>query len=814
MKKQSINLWLLAALLCGLSLTVTSCKDDDDDNGSNGDESEIVVAPTETEEAKAALNWLANMTNVEEFTDDWASKTYEPTIGVESKNEANTRVVVVADIDYARMNFSSISGIDPDKLSSVQSQTIDGVGTVTWTPSAADANNLATVDVNTKLIPHLSKIVYCTMEQAGDNGSTFDGTAYFRFGDVLEDQEGYYWVCVKPAFGTGKAAQQQGYWINVFNRDEKNGQGSDGIVPPIPKANICSDYDEKYNGNTILLPTKLKSTKEMTHNLANLVWALLNPEAYETAVDDDGIGLGGYDYKYNGQKFCERVAEQWKEKGIWQKLFNRTYEEMKQFKKLNFYYEGYHFTPKIHLGSSNLGCATVMGTKRYEPKYVTTYNQDSEKNLEMKEEGAGFDMRRYCSDDAQNENCASSGKAGYAPAQQFSDTEGYWIVRQKTSSEIDGTVFHPSVYDNLKNMREIYRYNAAYQKSTGNKIPVEVEDDLDSSTSYKKRGFYDVGDVVKDENSMRWLCVQPSSFGSGESTPESNYAYFISFTSGTVGKNLENVPLTKELAAQILFNLAVWYQNWARNVNTPNSPNLKRIQSAMDNCQIDFNDFFARRDTLHDFGNNNKQLVQCAFGSTVYRSQKGLCVLRLILDVTKQKSGTEFAFSDTYSCAPGETMLVAHLCDADMIAEYADDKWIYQPWRNPVTNERSTEDTGKRTNVGLYLNNLASLFYDQGNNAYNDYSFTGANNMYREPLIPFAVKRVKDTGSAAYKFDDKNGTKYQHVKLVSEVVPDFANDSPNTVAIDSSYGLYKASSTNGQITLNGKPFDFKMTNKP
>ena len=76
------------------------------------------------------------------------------------------------------------------------------------------------------------------------------------------------------------------------------------------------------------------------------------------------------------------------------------------------------------------------------------------------------------------------------------------------------------------------------------------------------------------------------------------------------------------------------------------------------------------------------------------------------------------------------------------------------------------------------------------------------------------MKRVKDTGSAAYKFDDRNGTKYQHVKLVSEVVLDFANDIPNTMAIDSSYGLYKASSTNGQITLNGKPFDFKMTNKP
>ena len=105
---------------------------------------------------------------------------------MESKNESNTRVVVVADIDHARMNFAS---------------------------------NLATVDVNTKLIPHLSKIVYCTVDQVGDNfGSAYAGTAYYRFGDVVEDSEGYYWVCVKPAFGTGRAPQQQGYWMNILRR--------------------------------------------------------------------------------------------------------------------------------------------------------------------------------------------------------------------------------------------------------------------------------------------------------------------------------------------------------------------------------------------------------------------------------------------------------------------------------------------------------------------------------------------------------------------------------------------------------------------
>lgn len=513
MKKNVLNFWLLAALLCGLSLSVTSCKDDDD-NGSNGDESEIVVAPTETEEAKAALNWLANMTNVEEFTDDWASKTYEPTIGVESKNEANTRVVVVADIDYARMNFASISGLSIDQLSTTQSQTIDGVGTITWTPSPAGANNLATVDVNTKLIPHLSKIVYCTADQVGDNGSDFKGTAYYRFGDVVEDAEGYFWVCVKPAFGTGSAPQQQGYWINILNRDPNNGKNSRGTVPDIPTKNI-KDYNPKgndYNGNTIKLPTQLNSTKEQVHNLSNLVWALLNPEAYETAADDNGIGLGGYDYKYNGKTFCKLVADQWKQKGIWEKLFNRSYEQMKQMKKLNFFYYGYHWV----FGST--AGVYIANSTGYKTVFTGSY-KDDDTLFEMKEKGAGFDIRRYCSDPDQNAECASSGKAGYAPAQQFTDNAGYWVVRQKTSSQIAGTTLHPSVYATLKNTAETYRYNAAYSKVVGENSPVEEEDTygndvVSNAPARGEAGTYMIGDVVmnKYHEQANWFCITGSPY--------------------------------------------------------------------------------------------------------------------------------------------------------------------------------------------------------------------------------------------------------------------------------------------------------------
>ena len=812
MKKNVLNFWLFAAQLCGLSLTVTSCKDDDDDNGGNGD-TELEVAPADTEEAKAAYNWLINMTNVEEFTDDWASKTYEPTIGVESKNDANTRVVVVANIDYARMNFSSISGINPDMLSSTQSQTIDGVGTITWTPSAKGANNLATVDVNTKLIPHLSKIVYCTTDQVGANGSDFDGTAYFRFGDVIEDSEGYYWVCVKPAFGTGSAPQQQGYWINILNRDKENGKSSKGVVPDIPKGNICSDYDGKYNGNTILLPTKLKSTKEMTHNLANLVWALLDPESYEENIDD-GIGLGGYDYEYNGKKFCQRVAEQWKTKDIWQKLFNRTYEEMKQMTKLNFYYEGYHFTPKIHLGSSNLGCATVMGTTKYEPKYVTTYNQDSEKNLEMKEEGAGFDMRRYCSDPEQDGNCASSGKAGYAPAKQFTNTTGYWIVRQKTSSDLAGTVFHPSVYSNLKNTGEIYRYNAAYGVGVGEDMPVETEDNLANIAPFENRGYYALGDVVKDASGNRWICVQLSSFGTDKSSDEANYAYFVSFNLNAMGTRAENLP-KKDLAAQMLMHISYLYQNSLRSLKDPEALASKRLANIEKYAQVNILDLVAMRDTLHKTTQFGEQSISNYFTSTVYRSDDNdFCVLRLIVDNTVENKGVrDFAWNywDSYTSNPELTMQLDHLGNKGMIMACADDKWVNLPWHNPETDEQ-VASSGKRKpeTADKFKGDVLWNCYTHGSTIFNHQMPT---NMYNEPLYLIAVKRVKDIGKYSKAFED--GTTYEHVSLVRDALSDFqdvVNDIPNLD--ENLYLRYENYLNAGNITLNGNRYDFKFTNKP
>ena len=139
------------------------------------------------------------------------------------------------------------------------------------------------------------------------------------------------------------------------------------------------------------------SENKDVHYLSNLIWALLDPAAYHKTVgnSDNAVALGGYEYQYHGEKFLKRVNEQWKKNKIWEKLFNRSYEQMKQFKKLNFFYKGYYWS----VGST--ADTPLYTSQKYEKTSNSTLGKDKDNGeFEMKEPGAGFDIRRYCSDTA------------------------------------------------------------------------------------------------------------------------------------------------------------------------------------------------------------------------------------------------------------------------------------------------------------------------------------------------------------------------------------------------------------------------------
>ena len=68
---------LMALLVVAFSMNVTSCKDYDNDEQRRAD-AEVL----DTQEAQTAWRWLCALTNEQTLSDNWAQKTYEPTIGV------------------------------------------------------------------------------------------------------------------------------------------------------------------------------------------------------------------------------------------------------------------------------------------------------------------------------------------------------------------------------------------------------------------------------------------------------------------------------------------------------------------------------------------------------------------------------------------------------------------------------------------------------------------------------------------------------------------------------------------------------------
>ena len=468
--KKLMNFWLMAALLCGLGLSVTSCKDDDDDNTSEQRNED--ADPMDTDDNMVAWRWLSLLTDAQALDADWAKKTYTPNIGTASENNQNTRIVTVADLDEAKAKFADLAGVEASRLGAAYTASQPGVGSLTWTPSAAGADNLAEVEVNIRTIPSLQKIVYCTTDQVGKNGwglgGQVDKTVYYRFGDVICDKDKkQYWVCVRPAFDQG--GKGESHWICIFNRMVDN---------DLPEDNIYMKYNhvKKYDNRTIKLPTKLAPSREQMQNLANLIYALLDPQAYATKVGTDpGLhknGLGGFDYEYHGILFLQNVARYWDNTitaagvNIWQTLFNRTHEQMAGMANMILLYNGYQWRVGQTGYVWEFKAPKAAGFQRTAPGSekgdMTLYNFG----------GEGYDITRYVSSTGAD-NMAGGPK-------QFADNGDYrWVVIHATGSELQKRGNY-SPNEPINGFNDIYRYNQNTNR--------QVHDPLETQTMLEQQG--------------------------------------------------------------------------------------------------------------------------------------------------------------------------------------------------------------------------------------------------------------------------------------------------------------------------------------
>ena len=153
--KKLLDFWLMVALVCGLGMSVTSCKDDDKNNSSNDEQAD---EQGDKDLADAATFWsvVGQLTDTP-MPDNWRNATYEPAIGEADGTNSAVRIVNCADAETAAECFANLVGLTVGSgfPASTQSYTYqnDLVGTLTYHKTGG--SSLATVDVSIKQMPGL-----------------------------------------------------------------------------------------------------------------------------------------------------------------------------------------------------------------------------------------------------------------------------------------------------------------------------------------------------------------------------------------------------------------------------------------------------------------------------------------------------------------------------------------------------------------------------------------------------------------------------------------------------------------------------------
>ena len=231
MKNTFSRLLLMGALVCGLGLSVTSCKDDDESEKEVKVDERVVTEDGKTgipdslltEQERyyidayfAMMNTMKSLTSVEKLTPDAFSTNHEPTYGVSLEGESTTvRSVKCESTEEAELSFREITGLDSVSAARLLTATPDGyllslkdlpimaegkqisLGTLTFHRDGGP-RRYGWVDVDIPCIPHLERIDYLGPDAFPDNAGT---NCPYQVGDVVWVEEKHdlcsgYYVCV------------------------------------------------------------------------------------------------------------------------------------------------------------------------------------------------------------------------------------------------------------------------------------------------------------------------------------------------------------------------------------------------------------------------------------------------------------------------------------------------------------------------------------------------------------------------------------------------------------------------------------------
>ena len=446
------NIWLMAALVCGLSMMFVSCSDDDDEPTSKEQKEQEAQ-----QKASNFWNVVGQLVSVDDVTDDYEGKTFEPTYGIADPTNATTRIVNTNDMQTAAQRFANL--VDEDDINentNTYTWSDPEIGTMTYR-KGGDPSNWATVDVDIKAVPGLQRIIY-REGGAGDNGK-FDGKAYYRFGDVVsrkvpaasgtnktKDTRGditEYWICVRPAFGP--EGKEDSHWVCVNTVTDQN-----------YKYYKASDDKEYW------LPTKLGTDKENMQNFAEMLYAICYPIDWCNAAENhhtDGKlwGFSGVpiftdfkwaNLKYHNTNFWDNVKKAWEHFDIPQKAFNLyNLDQLKDvvIGGVHLLYKGYSWWFTTSWNCELWEAVYTDSNIKYEEFNM---HHVEYKNLEKNMKGINFDVREM---GKKTDNYkAFFGEDG-------DNIYIRWAIRHATGKELAGNK-KLGVKDKIEGVTEVYRY--------------------------------------------------------------------------------------------------------------------------------------------------------------------------------------------------------------------------------------------------------------------------------------------------------------------------------------------------------------------
>ena len=153
---------LTTLLLVGVSMNLTSCKEDEltDEEKQQQAEQELAVA-------QEWWDVVSQLTDAQELPKDWQKATFEPTIGKALESDPYTRVVSTNDLSPAAQRFAYLTGAPVDETTADYTWSHKDAGSLTYHAGSSAGTYLAQVDVNLKQMPKLKKILYQTPDQMG-----------------------------------------------------------------------------------------------------------------------------------------------------------------------------------------------------------------------------------------------------------------------------------------------------------------------------------------------------------------------------------------------------------------------------------------------------------------------------------------------------------------------------------------------------------------------------------------------------------------------------------------------------------------------